>query len=229
MSATVRALAMIVAAVAIATAARAASPRDRSFSSRRHGVSVEAPPGWTLSTHTGYPSILVVLLHPGGCRMSVAAAETPARELRELVQENRRGLETQKLTVTKVEPGSAGTIEVEARAPRGGEAVRQSYRLRALRDGNQALVVTMTCKPESLPTQARAFELVLKRLRLEDPTPAPTRPPTPPHVTAPQSQIQPCCGNGEAIARSNHGRVQRSAPRVGPCSEFSRSTQPCAN
>src|SRR5688572_20015611 len=89
--------AALAAAMAAGALAFAASPRERSFSSGVHGISAEAPPGWTLSTHTGYPSLLVLFLHPDGCRISLAAAATDALDLRSLVEQNRKGLEAQKL------------------------------------------------------------------------------------------------------------------------------------
>src|SRR5215470_4323534 len=87
-------LRVLVCAVGIAFAvgARAASPRERRFFSARHGVGVEVPPGWTLSQHTGYPSILVLLLHPNGSRISISAAPTTAKDARGLVEQNQRGL-----------------------------------------------------------------------------------------------------------------------------------------
>ena len=65
------AIAIAVAASAFADTARSGSAKERRYFSARHGIGVEAPPGWTLSQHTGYPTVLVALVHPGGSRISI--------------------------------------------------------------------------------------------------------------------------------------------------------------
>src|SRR4051812_5296476 len=57
------AIAIVVAASAFADTARTGSSRERRYFSARHGVGIEAPPGWTLTQHTGYPTVLVALVH----------------------------------------------------------------------------------------------------------------------------------------------------------------------
>ena len=71
---TARAAALTLIALVALTAsdAGAIGPKDRRFFSARAGIGVDAPAGWTISTHTGYPNIIVLLLHPDGSRISVA-------------------------------------------------------------------------------------------------------------------------------------------------------------
>ena len=86
------ALAIAVAASALVDAAQSSSGKERRFFSARHGVGVEAPPGWTLSQHTGYPTVLVALVHPGGSRISLAVDRTTAKDASALVEQNKPGL-----------------------------------------------------------------------------------------------------------------------------------------
>jgi len=157
--------------LALAVTAGAASPRDRKFFSARHGVGVEVPPGWTLSQHTGYPSILVLLLHPNGSRISISAAPTSAKDARGLVEQNQRGLQAQKLTVTAQGAGPRGGVLVEARATDRDEVVRQLYLVRAFGgDDRQAVVVTLVTRPAQLGDAAAGFEWALGHLALEVPS-----------------------------------------------------------
>jgi hypothetical protein len=184
--------------LSLAGAARAASPRDRRFFSARHGVGIEAPPGWTLSQHTGYPSILVILLHPNGSRISISAAATTAKDARDLVGQNQKGMQAQKLQVTRQSAGPHDGVLIDARATDRDEVVRQLYLVRALGPGNasnvknasstsnasnasnannannanndrQAVVITLVTKPSQLGDAAVGFDWALAHLALESP------------------------------------------------------------
>jgi len=156
---------------ALAITAGAASSRDRRFSSARHGVGIEAPPGWTLSQHTGYPNILVVLLHPDGSRVSIAAEPTQTKEARALVEQSRRGLEAQHLTITRQGPGPRGGALVEAQASNRDDLLRQLYLVRPVGDdARQAVVITLVTKRDHLPTGVAGFDWVVAHLELEVPT-----------------------------------------------------------
>src|SRR5580765_8502387 len=91
------AVAIAVAATAFAQPARTGAGKDRRFFSARHGVGVEAPPGWTLSLHTGYPTVLVALVHPGGSRISIAVDQTTLKDAAALVDQSKPGLAAQGL------------------------------------------------------------------------------------------------------------------------------------
>lgn len=151
----------------------AASPKDRRFVSARHGVGLEAPSGWTLSLHTGYPSIVALLIHPNGSRISLSISETTAQTARELVDRNRRGLEAQKLSVTRVGESVRDGISVDARAQARDEHLRQIYLVRPLPGGaHQAIVLTLTAREDVFATAAASLDLVLARLTLETPSSA---------------------------------------------------------
>lgn len=150
--------------------AQAASPKDRRFVSAKHGVGVEAPNGWTLSQHTGYPSIVALMLHPNGSRISISVSETSAETARALVDRNRRGLEAQKLTVTKIAETVRDGTAVDARAQGRDESLRQIYLVRALPGGkHQAIIVTLTARSDVLVTATSSLDLVVARLALETP------------------------------------------------------------
>ena len=129
------ALAIAVAASAFADTARTGSAKERRFFSARHGVGVEAPPGWTLSQHTGYPTVLVALLHPGGSRISLAVDRTSVKDAAALVEQSKPGLTAQGLTIERVAPGPHNGVQVDARAAQRNQALRQLYLVRTVGGG----------------------------------------------------------------------------------------------
>jgi hypothetical protein len=163
-------------------AGAATTPKDRRYVSARHGISVEAPTGWTLSTHTGFPSILVLLLHPDGSRISIAVADSQAKTTRELADSNRRGLDAQGLKVVGVRASARETVEIEAQSAARAESVVQLYLLRAATTTGprQALVITMTTPTAALALHRPALDYVLAKLGLnplaEESRPATAKP-----------------------------------------------------
>jgi hypothetical protein len=154
----------------------ATSNNERRFYSARAGVGLEAPPGWTLSTHTGYPTVLCLLVHPGGSRVSLAVdAAVTARDAAALAAESRPGLAAQRIEVTAVAPGVRGGVLLDARFPRRNQALRQFYLVRSV-EGNpparQAIVLTLTTSPTDLAAASAALDWVIAHLDLE----APVRP-----------------------------------------------------
>ena len=147
-----------------------AAGKDRRFSSARHGVSVDAPAGWTLSLHTGYPSIIALLLHPTGSRISFAVAETTAITAAALIEQNRPGLQAQGLIVDRITDGVKGGAMVDAHGRARDEALRQYYLVRPVPKGaRQALVVTLTTKKDLLASMGPSLDLVLAHMTLESP------------------------------------------------------------
>ena len=172
----------IIAALALASAfslaARsdgATSNRERRFYSARAGVGLEAPPGWSLSAHTGYPNILCLLVHPSGSRISLAVdAAGSAQDAAALVAQSRAGLIAQGIEITGVGPGPRGGVIVDARVTRRNQALRQLYLVRAVAgDGSpvwrQAVVLTLTTAPADLAASSAALDWVISRLELQTP------------------------------------------------------------
>jgi hypothetical protein len=156
----------VVFFVGLATAAL----RERRFFSARHGVGVEAPTGWTLSQHTGYPDIIVVLLHPDGSRISLSVAPTSAADARALAEQSRRGLEAQHLTVARVAAGPRGGTVVDARNPSRGSELRQLYLVRPVRAGKrQAIVLTLVARAETLTSATLGLDWAISHLELAMP------------------------------------------------------------
>jgi hypothetical protein len=173
-----RALLALVVALAVplsvaGPAGRANSAgKERRYSNTKYGVTIDAPAGWTLSPHTGYPDILIVLLHPSGARISLAAAPTTLAGAQELADQNRRGLEAQGLTVSVVSPAPRGGVIVDAQSKTGADRVRQYYLVRTAEDqSRQALVLTLTSPAAVLPTTEPTFTTLVSRLLTDSPQP----------------------------------------------------------
>lgn len=164
--------AIAVAQLAPAQTTRGSSSKERRYFSARHGVGIEAPPGWTLSQHTGYPSVLVALVHPGGSRISLAVDKTAASDAADLVKQSKPGLAAQGLTVERVYPGPHAGMQIDARSDRRSQALRQLYIVRDIdggRDGKQAIVLTLAAPFDQLAGATGPYEWVLGHLALETP------------------------------------------------------------
>jgi hypothetical protein len=147
-----------------------AALRERRFFSARLGVGIEAPTGWTLSQHTGYPDIIVVLIHPDGSRISVSVAPTPVADARALAEQSRRGLEAQHLSITHVAAGPRGGVLLDARNAARGSELRQLYLVRAVGGGKrQAVVLTLAARAETVGVAVTAFDWAVTHLQLEVP------------------------------------------------------------
>jgi hypothetical protein len=162
-----------MAVVAVAAAeTRSSGNKERRFSSAREGISVDSPPGWSLSLHTGYANLLCTLIHPGGSRISVAADRTVVKDSAALAAESRPGLVAQGLTVDRVSQGPRNGTQLEARATRRGQTIRQLYLVREIdtpRGGRQAIVLTLTAPTDQFSTAAGSFDWVTAHLTLETP------------------------------------------------------------
>ena len=173
------ALVCLTGAVSVVPAVQAAG-RDGRFSNPKYGVTVDAPPGWTLSLHTGYPDILAVLLHPSGSRISIAAANTALASARELAEQNRRALEAQGLSVLAIGDGGRGGAVLDAQSRTRAERVRQCYLLRPMEgDTRTAVVVTLTAPTSLLATMIPTLEQITARIAAEAPAPSATPAPAP--------------------------------------------------
>ena len=167
--------ALLAAALTIAVGATvfaASSNKERRFFSAHHGVGVDAPPGWTLSLHTGYPTVLVALVHPGGSRISLAVDRTTVKDAAALVDQSKPGLLAQGLTIDRVAPGSHNGVLVDARAAARNQALRQLYVVRSIEgvaDAKQAIVLTLATPARDLAAASGSFDWVLAHLTLETP------------------------------------------------------------
>ena len=144
--------------------------QDRQFFSARAGVGVEAPPGWTLSLHTGYLKILCLLVHPGGSRISLGADDAvTAADAAALVAQTRPALAAQGLEVTAVTAGPRGAVQVDARAARRNQRLRQLYWVRPVPWGRQAVVLTLTTSPADAAAASSSLDWVAAHLDLQAP------------------------------------------------------------
>jgi hypothetical protein len=173
------ALAVALVASLLAGPVRAGGPTDRRFVSARNGITVEAPMGWTLSTHTGFPNILVLLLHPDGSRISIAVSETQAKDAREVAEPNRRVLERQTGSAVTAKAGARNGVELDGQASGRNEAIVQLYLVRALapEGPRQAIVVSLFASESALALRRADLDFVIGKLGLTAitlPTPAST-------------------------------------------------------
>lgn len=165
----------LAAALLLTPFARALGPRDRHLTDVRHGVSVEAPAGWTLSQHSGYGDTVTVLLHPDGGRISVTASSTNAADGRALFEENQKGLLAQKMQPGAPQAGPHGFTSVDITVPGRTDRLRQLYLVRPTPQGKQALILTLVCRDTLFAELVSALTFVAERLELDDPlVPAPT-------------------------------------------------------
>jgi hypothetical protein len=163
---------LAIAALTLWAMRGALGARERQFFSARAGVGVQAPPGWTLSLHTGYPKLLCLLLHPGGSRISLAVDDAAtAADAAALAEQNRPALGAQGLDVVSVAPGPRGGALLEARSARHGKLLRQLYLVRAVPWGRQAIVLTLTTLAAEAGAANGALDWVAAHLDLQPPAP----------------------------------------------------------
>ena len=189
-SAAIRRASLALAVVALFAIARdaAGGSRERRFFSAREGVGIDAPGGWTLSLHTGYPEILCVLLHPDGSRISVSAALTKAADAKALAEQSRKGLEAQHLVIAKVVDGPRGGVLLEARGAGKDTELRQLYLVRGAGAGKrQGIVVTLSTHAATIATASPAFDWAVAHLVLEVPLDAEEPAPKPAHASSPDA------------------------------------------
>jgi hypothetical protein len=161
---------LTAAALSVAAIGGAFAARERQFFSARAGVGFEAPPGWTLSLHTGYPKILALLLHPGGSRISLAVDDAvTAADAAGLAEQSRPGLTGQGLEVVAVTPGPRGGVLLDARPARRGQLVRQLYLVRVVPWGRQGIVLTLTTPAADAGAASSALDWVAAHLDLQPP------------------------------------------------------------
>jgi hypothetical protein len=160
-----------LAATTLLAEAQTTSNKERRFYSAREGIGLEAPIGWTLSMHTGYPTVLVAFVHPGGGRISLAVAPTKLPAASALADESRPGLVAQGFTVDNAVPGPHGSVRIDARTRRG-HFVRQLYLVRDVPGARarQAVVLSLSAPAEQVTPATTAFDWVVGHITLETPT-----------------------------------------------------------
>ena len=168
-----RAALAVTTLVAIASPVRALSPTERHLTSARHGISVEAPGGWSLSRHTGYIETLALLMHPDGSRISITAAPTKETTGGSAFERSRPGLVAQGLLPGATTASVRGSFAVVLDVPARGERVRQLYLVRPIEGGRQLVVLTLVSRAAVFASHVAALDFVAERLGLDEPA-APT-------------------------------------------------------
>ena len=182
------------------SSARALGPRDRHLTSVRHGVSVEAPAGWTLSQHSGYGDTVAVMLHPTGGRISVTASPTTAADGRALFEQNQQGLRAQKMVPAAPQPGPHGFITVDIALPDRSDRLRQLYLVRPTPQGKQGVILTLVCRDALFSELGSALAFVAERLEFDDPAVPPPASSSAPHSAGAVGAAPPLTGRGNYAA-----------------------------
>jgi hypothetical protein len=140
----------------------ALSPPDRSAVSIRFHLRIEVPLGWTLLRQTSYPSIIAVMTHRDGGRLTLSGQPVGAgATARTLVDQNRPLLEKQGLRIERLRSEADGVLAVEASTHDGKLAVRQLYSVRV----NRGLVLTLAAASAKIPGLTKDFELAWHSIR----------------------------------------------------------------
>jgi hypothetical protein len=140
------------------------APTDRTVISERHQVRIDAPLGWTVLKQTAYPSVVAIMTHREGGRLTLSAQKTrPGETVEALVASNRPALEQQGVVIDRVAPSSAGegVTELTGHSRNGRIALRQIYGIR----GSWGFVLTLSGPPSKMTQFAHDLELAWHSLR----------------------------------------------------------------
>jgi len=192
------------------SSAHALGPRDRHLTSTRHGVSIEAPAGWTLSQHSGYGDTVAVMLHPTGGRISVTASPTTAADGRALFEQNQQGLLAQKMIPAAPQAGPHGFTSVDIALPGRADRLRQLYLVRPTPQGKQGVILTLVCRDTLFAELGSALAFVAERIDFDDPAVPPPASSSAPHAAGAGGAGPPLTG------RSNYAAALAAPPSDKP-------------
>ncbi|HJZ85224.1 MAG TPA: hypothetical protein VKN99_08655 [Polyangia bacterium] len=142
---------------ALATLAFLLAAPERSVVSDRYQVRIDAPAGWTVLRQTAYPSMIAVMTHKDGGRLTLSAQRARAGDTVEAVAErNRAALERTGMQTGKVGPSSIGegTVELTATTRDGKLQVRQLHFLH----GSTEFALTLTAPPPKMAAYAKDLD-----------------------------------------------------------------------
>jgi hypothetical protein len=143
----------LVCAIAVVAVVRAETAEDRVYRNRQIGFELTAPEGWRLTTQTGFPSLLLVLLPDQDATDTVSLSLTvralDGRDLAKYVSGSKRALQKAGLRVLHARAGkmleqSVWLLGAETRD--GRRQIRQVF----FKLGQQALTWTLSCPQKQL-------------------------------------------------------------------------------
>jgi hypothetical protein len=154
------------------------------FRSERFKLEMLTPKDWAMSEATAYPGILVVGVHKGGGRMTLAAQTLPAGDtLKDYVERNQRALRKVGFKIGGVAARPGGAIVVDATAPDKKNRVRQGY---LVHDG-AAFVLTIAATEATMKSFLSAFDYTLSSIVFDQPASPARAEPAPPPPAAPDA------------------------------------------
>jgi hypothetical protein len=110
------------------------APSDRTVSNEHYNVRIEAPVGWTVQKQIAYPSVIAVMAHRDGGRMTLSAERARSAETAQtLAERNRAAMEKKGMKVVRTSPLPGNdAVEIEATTGKGDLAMVQVYFVRGL-------------------------------------------------------------------------------------------------
>jgi len=110
------------------------APSDRTVVNEHYNVRIEAPVGWTVQKLVAYPSVVAVMAHRDGGRMTLSAERARSAETAQtLAERNRAAMEKKGMKVTHLSPLPGNeAVELEATTAKGDLAMVQVYFVRGL-------------------------------------------------------------------------------------------------
>src|ERR1051325_1249119 len=133
------------------------APSERSLSSERYHVRIDAPAGWTILRQNAYPSMIATMTHKEGGRMTFSAQRAQPGETAEKLAERSRGaLERGGLRIERIAPSplDSGVVEVTGRSSDGKLQMRQLYLIR----DETGYVLTLTAPPPKMAQYGKDLE-----------------------------------------------------------------------
>lgn len=225
----------ICALLLLPSVAAALDLDDSTFTDRKVGIRMEVPEGWVLHRHTGYPSLLALMLQPQR-RSSITLAVGPegsARDLRRFVQRNIDAVRKVGLRVTEHRVATVGSRSVWRLSmfrPGHDTAVRQIY----LGHGGVAVILTLSTPKKQLAQTQFDLTATAELLELAPPSGGPPQPraassyprrspgtdPQPPGQEGPETSSRPNPPEGQPPAPGARPAQRpvpaQSQPATGP-------------
>ena len=110
------------------------APSDRTVTNEHYNVRIDAPAGWTVQKLVAYPSVIAVMAHRDGGRMTLSAELARSAETAQtLAERNRAAMEKKGMKVFRTSPLPGNdAVQIEATTGKGDLAMVQVYFVRGL-------------------------------------------------------------------------------------------------
>jgi hypothetical protein len=152
-----RARAILSSVSSLVLALALLAPSDRTITNEHYNVRIDAPIGWAVQKQIAYPSVVAVMAHRDGGRMTLSAERARSAETAQtLAERNRAAMEKKGMRVTHLAPLPGNdAVEVEATTQNGSLAMRQVYFVRGL----WGFSLTLTAPPSKIAQYAHDLDV----------------------------------------------------------------------